>query len=246
MCHALLPIDLGIDDAKRKINEPKPDAVRKHINKVFTKQFRDNGKTMKQNLRQTMIHRRKFGRLGLMATSIFGASTFQFNSSAMAYALAPPTHQGFNMLIKALRSIGKEATIALAQKLETVQTNSASCSLHLRSAGLDVSDADILANALLSLGSDNSPTVGSFSVSYNPLLGDEGIIALANSLPQTVREIGFVGCNMSDMGAEALLTWAKQAPHLKMLCIEDNKLSPAAKQDFMDLRQKNSGLYVVV
>lgn len=208
---------------------------------------------MKQPCKHMIMPRRRFGKLGLLVTAVFGTSAVQFNSVAMAETPLPL--KGTNMLINALKLIGKEATLAHAQKLEAAQTNrlqtgGAPFSLHLRNAGLDASDADILADALLSLPSQslaqNGAALGSFSVSYNPLLGDDGTIALANALPQTVTEIGMVGCNMGDVGCAALLKWAKQAPHLKMLCIEDNKLSAEAKQGFRDFGQQRSGLFVVV
>ena len=86
----------------------------------------------------------------------------------------------------------------------------------------------------------------SFSVSYNPLLGDRGDAALARSLPQTVSEIGFVGCEIGDIGGEALLKWARQAPHLSMICVEENAFSRVTEKRFRELAQGNPALLVVV
>lgn len=209
---------------------------------------------MKQFAKNTMMHRRTFGKLSIVTTAIFAASALQFKPIALASATssqpsAASSQQGSHMLINALKAIGKEATLAAAKRLEA-HTSGAPFSLHLRNADLDASDANILASAMTNTGTntraDLDADLRSFSVSFNPMLGDEGIIALAKSLPHSVREIGLVGCSMGDMGANALLAWAKQAPHLSMLCIEDNKLSTEAKQRFMDLRQQDTGLYIVV
>ena len=56
---------------------------------------------------------------------------------------------------------------------------------------------------------------------------------------------GFVGCGMGDIGSEALLKWARQAPNLRMICVEENKLSQFNKMQFRELAAERAGLLVV-
>ncbi len=191
---------------------------------------------------QQDISRRKVLEIGLAAAGIFAMGAVQSPSFANASSSAGTSGN----LINTLRSIGKEVCITAAEKLQAAPASSSSFSLHLRGAGLDVPDAEVLAKALKSLSSGHRRMLRSFSVSYNPLLGDRGAAALARSLPQTVSEIGFVGCEIGDIGGEALLKWARQAPHLSMICVEENAFSRVTEKRFRELAQGNPALLVVV
>lgn len=176
-----------------------------------------------------------------------GATAFALGAvQSPAFANAPSTSGASDILISALRSIGTDVCNAAARNLEAAQASNAPFSLHLRNAGLNVSDAEVLARALLRYPSENDRMLQSFSVSYNPLLGDHGAAVLAQSLPQSVREVGFVGCNIGDTGGEALLKWARQAPRLSMICVEENKFSQSTKMHFRALATERAGLLVVV
>lgn len=178
---------------------------------------------------------------------ILGASAFALRAVELpAFANTPSTSGEFSILINALRSIRTQACNAAANNLEAAQTSNAPFSLHLRNAGLRVSDAEVLAVALTRYSSLNGRVLQSFSVSYNPLLGDNGTAVLAKSLPQTVSEIGFVGCGMGDVGGQAVLEWAGQAPSLSMICVEENELSDSSKKRFRELATQRTGLLVVV
>jgi hypothetical protein len=198
--------------------------------------------TKKRPTTHQSISRRKAIELGLLGASFFAMGAIQ----SPLFANASSSAGASNNLISALRSTGKEVCIAAANKLETAQASNLPFSLHLRNAGLNVSDAEILAKALIGLSLGNGQILRSFSVSYNPLIGDEGATALAQSLPQTVSEIGFVGRDIGDIGGDALLKWAKQATRLSMICVEENAFSQTTEMRFRELAEENAGLLVVV
>jgi hypothetical protein len=189
-----------------------------------------------------IISRRKVFELGFLGASVFAMGAVQ----SPPFATASSSARASNNLINTLRSIGKEVCITAAEKLEAAQVLNPPFSLNLRNAGLHVSDAEVLAKALMRFSSGHGQMLRSFSVSYNPLLGDKGTTALAQSLPQTVSEIGFVGCEIGDVGGEALLKWARQAPRLSMICVEENAFSQATERRFRELAKANSELLVVV
>ena len=84
------------------------------------------------------------------------------------------------------------------------------------------------------------------SLSYNDAIGDTGAIAMAQSLPPTLHEVGLVNCGIGDAGGEALLRWAKNATGLRILCIEENNISEGIKLQLADLMHRNAALLVVV
>lgn len=198
--------------------------------------------TKKLSSSDQFVSRREIFGIGFVGTAVIALGAVQSPSFANASSSA----RASNILINALRKIGKDACIRAAYKLETAQASNSPFSLHLRDAGLDVSDAEVLAKALMEFSSGNGQMLQSFSVSYNPLLGDKGATALARSLPQTVSELGFVGCQLGDAGGEALLKWATQASRLNMICVEENAFSQSTKMRFRELAREEAGLLVVV
>lgn len=189
-----------------------------------------------------IVSRRRVLEIGLLGASLFALEAVQ----SRAFANASSTSGASDILISALRAIGTDVCNAAARNLEAAEGSNAPFSLHLRNAGLTVSDAEVLAKALLRYPLENGRVLRSFSVSYNPLLGDHGAAALAESLPQSVSEVGFVGCDIGDAGGEALLKWAGQAPSLSMICVEGNAFSQSTEMRFRDLARERAGLLVVV
>jgi hypothetical protein len=146
-----------------------------------------------------------------------------------------------NLLIEALTSIGKPVCLDAAQKLSSNTSKASTYDLHLRSAGLTVRDATILAAAIR-----QTPNLRSFSASYNPDITDTGIATFAAAFPDTMHELGMVGCGMRDLGALAILDWAHRASGPRMVCIEDNKLSKGTKSAFMTLKEQHKSITLVV
>lgn len=125
-----------------------------------------------------------------------------------------------------LQKIGTAACLQKAAALESQAVPV--MSLHLRGLGLQVEDAEAIAVALERCFSQHD-SLYSISFSYNCLLGNQGVIALVNSWPHSICEVGLVGCGMGDIAAEALLRWMEQCPRLRMVCIEQNNISHAVK-----------------
>ena len=125
-------------------------------------------------------------------------------------------------LSKALRETGHAVCIDAADRLK--RSLAPDFNLHLRNAGLIPTDAAVIAEALAQFDQD-SPCLRSFSVSYNPTLGDAGVKVLLAALPATVNELGMVGCELSDDSGQTLLEWVHQADGLRMMCVEGNRYS---------------------
>jgi hypothetical protein len=58
-------------------------------------------------------------------------------------------------------------------------------------------------------------------------------------LPQLISEIG-------DAGASVLLSKIEDSPHLRMLCIKQNKLSGSVKEQFKPFSHKKPHILAVV
>ena len=86
----------------------------------------------------------------------------------------------------------------------------------------------------------------SFSASYNPDLGDVGAAALAEAFPDTMVELGLVGCSIGDAGGSAILEWAREAPQLRMICGEGNMFSAEVRSQFQSLTSLRPKILVVV
>ena len=149
-------------------------------------------------------------------------------------------------LIKTLNATEKDVCVSAASRLDALDSVASEFDLHLRHANLDEGDATKIAVAIRNLSPTHAPTVRSFSISYNPGIGESGAIALINSLPTTVTEIGMVGCGLTDQSGIALLAWAERAVSLRMLCVEDNNYSAEMRQRIAGLREVRNGLFVVV
>lgn len=137
-------------------------------------------------------------------------------------------------LADALRKIGSERCLEVARQLETSLQTSADITLHLRGAEIDAAGARLIASAMGQLSEEQAARLVSFSLSYNTDLKDAGIVAIAQALPSSVRELGFVGCGFGDRGAEALLALVARSKGMRMICIENNPISDAVKARFRD------------
>ena len=184
---------------------------------------------------------------GFLAAYFFSAGTVSLSALAKSASDTPRDFGGSSIkLAQALRLIGSKRCVEAAQLLEASGKSDGNISLHLRSAGINGTHADIIANALLSLSQEEASSLRSFSLSFNLEIGDRGALAIARSLPLTLRELGLVGCGIGDHGGKALLQWARQASRLRMLCIEDNQFSQKMTAQFKELAQTNQNLLVVV
>ena len=152
----------------------------------------------------------------------------------------------FSVLTKALRATGNAACVREADRLQASPKLMSYFNLHLRQAGLNVRDAVIIAEGMREASNRFNGSMQSFSVSYNHGLEDEGVIALANSFPPTLTEVGLVDCGIGDEGGNALFNWAQGAVALRMICLERNNLSQGMRDRFYALGEKRKDLFIVV
>ena len=146
---------------------------------------------------------------------------------------------------RALREIGSAGCIAAAQELGQASAQSSSINIHLRRAEIDDGGAALIARALKAVPNGERAKLRSFSLSYNKI-GDRGALAIAGALPQTLTELGLVGCSIGDNGGQAVLHWAQQAAGLSMICIEDNTMSAQMQDSFRTLRNASRRVAVFV
>ena len=145
---------------------------------------------------------------------------------------------GINILIDALCSTKNIACIKASDMLEVARESNRDTDLHLRNAGLEVAHALVIAAALHEAPLYGGIDLRSFSMSYNPGLTDDGVIALVRVLPHTLTELGFVKCAIGNDGGEALLKFGYEADRLRMICAEGNNFSKAIKTKFALLAQE--------
>lgn len=140
-----------------------------------------------------------------------------------------------------LRKIGSKACIEKARTLES--TAAQMTSFNFRSLGLSTSA--ILSIAGILRQEKDSQAITSISFSYNRLLGDSGAIALAQSLPESICEVGLVDCRIGDTGGMALINWIKEAPNLKMICVEQNNFSDELRTAFREVSKEKPNVLVI-
>lgn len=162
----------------------------------------------------------------------------------------PASNESYDMrpieMITALKSIGKPVCLKAADILASSAGKSRFFNLHLRSADLNVTDAKILADGIKRNTAAGGGSLSSFSTSYNPELGDEGAAHLAAAFPDSMTELGMVGCNISDEGGQSILNWAKTAPNLRMICVEGNDFSNGMKALIRNISPSGRQIFVVV
>ncbi len=145
-------------------------------------------------------------------------------------------------LVDALRSCGTKACLAKANTLEI--NRNPMRSIHLRSLDLKASEIAKIADIIGQSG-ESGKGIDSLSLSYNNGMGDEGCLALASNMPDSVSELGLVDCGITDAGGIKLLEWAKKATNLRMICIEQNNFSDQLKSEFQKFASDNSHLLFV-
>ena len=113
-----------------------------------------------------LIRSKLFQSLGLLIG--FYALSSQQKVSADGFQNAP--WSPLKLLIKVLRQINKPVCLSVAERLAKQSGTGEAINLHLHSANLDLSDAQLLANSLTSIQPQDDLQLNSFSVSYNPVL----------------------------------------------------------------------------
>ena len=148
-------------------------------------------------------------------------------------------------LAAALRKTGNPTCASAAGRLLT-RAEPGLVDLHLRAAGLSPAHVEHLAAAMQSLTGPEASCLSSLSLSYNPQIGDAGVLRLTQALPRNLPELGLVGCQIGDSGGDALLAWVRQTTRLTMLCIEGNHFSSDLKERFIAHARANSDLSLYI
>lgn len=125
------------------------------------------------------------------------------------------------LLIDALRLTEKQKCLKKAFQLENGEADNSS--IHLRNLGLEVTDLIHFKAFLAAL--NKSKIVNSFSLSYNPLLCNEGVSLFLDALPESIAEIGIVDCGIDDEIESSLYNLLSRNKNLRMLCMEGNQIS---------------------
>ena len=149
-------------------------------------------------------------------------------------------------LIEVLHRIHKPVCLSAAEQLGKRSNSVESFNLHLRSANLDSSDALVLANAFTTILEQNDLPLNSFSVSYNPGIGADGVQALLPSLPDGVSEIGMVGCQLRDDVGKLLIQFMARCRSLKMICVEGNLFSTSMRSQIASAGKKLEGCITII
>ena len=189
-----------------------------------------------------LIRRKLFQSLGLLI-GVYALSSQQ-KVSADGFQNAP--RSPLQPFIKALRQTHKPVCLHVAERLEKRSGTGEAFNLHLRSANLDLSDAQLLANSLTSIQQQVELALNSFSVSYNPGIETGGAQALLSSLPKSVNEFGMVGCQLGDDVGASLISFMARSRNLKMICVEDNFFSSSMKDQIATAGKKLAGCVTVV
>jgi hypothetical protein len=150
------------------------------------------------------------------------------------------------VLINTLRSLNNHVCEKAADKLEKRVHSFNSYTLHLRFGMLDSLDAKKISEALKSVHQNHNIRLTSFSVSYNPTLGQDGAKSILSSLPKNIGELGMVGCNLSDVTGSYIIEFIRKSKKLNMICIEENNFSQKMKDKILNLRQQKTGCTIIV
>ena len=129
-----------------------------------------------------------------------------------------------------LRQINKPVCLSVAERLAKQSGTGEAFNLHLRSANLDLSDAQLLANSLTSIQPQD----------------DLQRSGAAVQSPENVNEFGMVGCQLGDDVIESLIRFMASSINLKMICMGDNLFSPLMRSQIALAGKKLAGCVTVV
>jgi hypothetical protein len=137
----------------------------------------------------------------------------------------------------------KEIQKLLFKKQESKSNSYEQGNLHLRNLGLQQKD---IIDLIHYIDQQNIGTnIQSISFSYNPLIGDNGVIYLLKKLPLSITEIGLVNCGISDKGGVQILNWMIKSNNLRLICMEQNDFSDKLKKEFNVFKKEHPNVIVV-
>ena len=171
------------------------------------------------------ITRRKLLKTGFLILSL----PLLFNAKQISKSIDAETSINMKYLIKGLRETQNVICIREADRLERIN-NKNNYYLHLRSAGINLHNAQLIATSLRKTHQNYKLFLNSFSISYNTSLNYKGLKVILESLPGHIKELGLVGCSLDDDAGDLIVSFLTRCNDLTMVCVESNEFSNLMKR----------------
>jgi len=170
------------------------------------------------------ITRRKLLKTGFLILSL----PLLLNSKQTSASIDEMTSIKMKYIIKSLRETQNVICIREGDRLERIKNNN-NYYLNLRSAGINLYNAQFIANSIRKTHQKYQLFLTSFSISYNTLLNHKGLKVILESLPGHIKELGLVGCSFDDDAGESIVSFLTRCKNLTMVCVENNEFSNLMK-----------------
>ena len=132
------------------------------------------------------ITRRKLLKRGFLILSL----PLLLNAKQTSASIDEMTSIKMKYLIKGLRDTQNLICIREADRLEKIKNNN-NYYLHLRSAGINSCNAQLIANSLRKTHQNYQLFLNSFSISYNTSLNHKGLKVILESLPGHIKAVSY-------------------------------------------------------
>lgn len=150
--------------------------------------------------------------------------------------MAHPINQ---QIADAIRTIGSSSGHLKAEKFE-LEEDEFSGHLDLSHMSLWSSDVDTIGKHFNRRYNPDAVHLNSVNFNYNNLMSDEGVEALLDHLPGTIRELHLVNCGIGDYGGRAILEWLRvSAFKIREVNLEQNQFSRSLKDEFAEYESEN-------
>jgi hypothetical protein len=170
------------------------------------------------------ITRRKLLKTGFLILSL----PLLLNAKQTSASIDEMTSIKMKYIIKSLRETQNVICIREGDRLERIKNNN-NYYLNLRSAGINLYNAQFIANSIRKTHQKYQLFLTSFSISYNTLLNHKGLKVILESLPGHIKELGLVGCSFDDDAGESIVSFLPRCKNLTMVCVENNEFSNLMK-----------------
>ena len=165
----------------------------------------------------------------------------------LGYLWCTPSYAEFIMqdLINVLIETKKAKSIEVANNLQSIGSDDQTYELVIRNANLSLKNATNIAKAIDKFSKNNGPKLSTLSMSFNPDLRDEGVIAILDKIPKNTPVIAFVECGMTDKAGQAIIDWALENKEINGIYIEGNAFSNSMEAKFEKLRIERPQLTIL-
>jgi hypothetical protein len=170
------------------------------------------------------ITRRKLLKTGFLILSL----PLLLNAKQTSASIDEMTSIKMKYIIKSLKETKNVICIREGDRLERIKNNN-NYYLNLRSAGINLYNAQFIANSIRKTHQKYQLFLTSFSISYNTSLNHKGLKVILESLPGHIKELGLVGCSFDDDAGESIVSFLTRCKNLTMVCVENNEFSNPMK-----------------